>query len=877
MWPSHARKAELETILAGVTSAPGRVVLRGGAGVGKTHLARAVAGAVAARGWTSEWVSATAAMRSVPFGALTRFVGPEVRDLTNRTEVLRGIISRFVAPGSGVPELLVVDDAQHLDEGSAALVHELAVSGRVPMLLTVRSDEPVTDAIRRLWLDQFAVLIDVEPFDLDRTRAFLAEGLGGPIDSLSAHRLWRWTGGNALFLHELVRAGRGMGRLVLTDGVWSWVGSSGLSAGVLDLLGDRIGVLDAPQREALVLVALGEPLESATLHRLCSARTLDDLAHAGLLAVERAGNGYAFRMPHPLYADAVLVTATPVLVQRLRRALADAMTASGDVDPQQLLRSVALRLDAEEPPDAEELVRAATVAVDLFDGAFTERCAAVIPETRPERTVLLARACALQGRAAEAEALLAGSGDGSLLPVRARNLAFGLHRPDRASELLREALSRCTDENRVDLVDALVTTLTFAGRYRDAVEVHRRYASELEASGRSDLGIGTSTQAVALTQIGDPPAAIEVVRRLLAGPCTGETALAARSALVNALHHAGLLDEAERAAEELRSWGVESGHPGALANGCFLGGPVVLERGRCRDAARLLREGVSLGRSNDPHGMVRFGLVWLAAAEAMAGAGEAAAQLDAEARALREARPAKRMVAENEDVAHALVLASLGRIAHARETLAVLGQVCAKEGALLYVAVAATLLARLGDPTTAGRLFEEATGHADTPLLRVQTEHVQALRTREPGALLAVADGYARLGALHTAAEAADMAAARHASAERVRAAAAAAALRDELLGECDIGPLPWWPSYHRHDLSPREREVSLLAARGLSNRAIAAELVLSVRTVENHLRSAYVKLGITRRGELEAALRAARPLGSPGRGRSLTNGPFVG
>jgi DNA-binding NarL/FixJ family response regulator len=644
------------------------------------------------------------------------------------------------------------------------------------------------------------------------------------------------------------------------------VGPSGLSAGVLDLLGDRIGVLDAAAREALVLVALGEPLESATLHRLCSARTLDDLAHAGLLAVERAGNGYAFRMPHPLYADAVLVTATPLLVQRLRRALADAMTASGDVDPQQLLRSVALRLDAEEPPDAEELVRAATVAVDLFDGAFTERCAAVMPETRPERTVLLARALALQGRAAEAEALLAGTGDGSLLPVRARNLAFGLHRPDRASELLREALSGATDENRVDLVDALVTTLTFAGRYRDAVDVHRRYASELEASGRDDLGIGTSTHAVALTQIGDPPAAIEVVRRVLAGPCTGETALAARSALVNALHHAGLLDEAEQAAEELRAWGVESGHPGALANGCFLGGPVVL-----------LREGVSLGRSNDPHGMVRFGLAWLAAAEAMAGAGETAAQLDAEARALREARPAKRMVAENEDVAHALVLASLGRVAHARETLAALGQVCAKEGALLYVAVAATLLARLGDPASAGRLFEEATGHADTPLLRVQTEHVQALRTREPAALLAVADGYARLGACHTAAEAADMAAARHASAERVRAAAAAAALRDELLRECDVGPLPWWPSYHRHDLSPREREVSMLAARGLSNRAIAGELVLSVRTVENHLRSAYVKLGITRRAELESALRAPGPRFLHGRSRSSTNGPFVG
>jgi DNA-binding CsgD family transcriptional regulator len=854
--PSPARKAELETILAAVTSAPGRVVLRGRAGVGKTHLARAVARALTGQGWTSEWVSATAAMRSVPFGALTRFIGPEVRDVTNRTEVLRGIISRFVAPGA---ELLVVDDAQHLDEGSAALVHELAVSGRVPMLLTVRTGESATDAIRRLWVDQFAALIEVEPFDRDGTHAFLAEGLGGPIDSLSAHRLWRWTGGNALFLHELVQSGRRLGRLTLTDGIWSWVGPSSVSASLLDLLGDRIRLLDAAQREALVLVALGDPLESATLHRLSSARTLDELCHAGLLVVERTGNGYAFRMPHPLYADAVLATATPVLVQRQRRSLADAMVVSGDVDPQQILRSVTLRLDAGEPPDADDLVRAATVAVDLFDGAMAERCTAVMPETRPERTVLLARASALQGRAAEAEALLAGTDDVSLLPVRARNLAFGLHRPDLASELLREALSRCIDEERLGLVDALVTTLTFAGRYRDAAEVYRRHASELEGSGRPDLRFGISVHAVALTQIGDPAAAIRAVRRVLDGPCVPEGALAARSALVNALHHAGLLDEAERAGEELRAWGIESGYPGALANGCMLGGPVAVQRGRCQDAARLLREGVSLGRSNDPHGMVRFGLAWLAAAEAMAGDGDTAMRLDAEARMLREARPAKRLVAETEDVAHALVLASVGRVGRARETLAALGQVCAEDGVLLHVAAAATLLARLGDPTTAARLFEEASGHADTPLLRVQREYVQALVMRDPGALLAVADGYSGLGVYHTAAEAADMAAARHASAERVRAAAAAAARRDELLRECDVGPLPWWPSYQRHDLSPREREVSLLAARGLSNRAIADELVLSVRTVENHLRSAYVKLGITRRGELVAALTAAR------------------
>ena len=42
-----------------------------------------------------------------------------------------------------------------------------------------------------------------------------------------------------------------------------------------------------------------------------------------------------------------------------------------------------------------------------------------------------------------------------------------------------------------------------------------------------------------------------------------------------------------------------------------------------------------------------------------------------------------------------------------------------------------------------------------------------------------------------------------------------------------------------------REREVVALVADGRSNEEIAAELVLSVRTVERHLQNAYAKLGV--------------------------------
>ena len=45
--------------------------------------------------------------------------------------------------------------------------------------------------------------------------------------------------------------------------------------------------------------------------------------------------------------------------------------------------------------------------------------------------------------------------------------------------------------------------------------------------------------------------------------------------------------------------------------------------------------------------------------------------------------------------------------------------------------------------------------------------------------------------------------------------------------------------------LTPRELEIVTLITHGRSNREIAEELVLSVRTVERHIENIYAKLGL--------------------------------
>ena len=55
--------------------------------------------------------------------------------------------------------------------------------------------------------------------------------------------------------------------------------------------------------------------------------------------------------------------------------------------------------------------------------------------------------------------------------------------------------------------------------------------------------------------------------------------------------------------------------------------------------------------------------------------------------------------------------------------------------------------------------------------------------------------------------------------------------------------------------LTDREAEIVMLIGEGLSNRAVAERLTLSVRTVESHIYRAMMKTGTTSRDELAALL----------------------
>ena len=241
--PLAGRDDELSQIrraLSGGSKNSG-VVIVGAAGVGKTRLAREVLARAENAGERTNWIVGTESARALPLGAFTALISdPNADPMPN----VRHVINSFVAQQRQGRILIGVDDAHLLDGLSAHVVHQLAHSRGARLVVTLRAGAKPPDAITALWKDGLLTRLDLEPLTVDATRAMIEAAVGGAVDARSAHRFWKLTGGNALFLHQIVKDQVAAGRMRMMAGVWMWDGDVAVSQSISDMVGRRLHELD---------------------------------------------------------------------------------------------------------------------------------------------------------------------------------------------------------------------------------------------------------------------------------------------------------------------------------------------------------------------------------------------------------------------------------------------------------------------------------------------------------------------------------------------------------------------------------------------------------------------------------------------------------
>jgi DNA-binding NarL/FixJ family response regulator len=122
--------------------------------------------------------------------------------------------------------------------------------------------------------------------------------------------------------------------------------------------------------------------------------------------------------------------------------------------------------------------------------------------------------------------------------------------------------------------------------------------------------------------------------------------------------------------------------------------------------------------------------------------------------------------------------------------------------------------------------------------------------------LEAVSRAFEEQGMALYAAEAAAQASRAYGASGATREANAAATRARLLASRCPEARTPALSGLDTPELTARQLEIARLAADGLGNREIADRLVLSVRTVANHLQAVYDRLGVRDREELRGVIR---------------------
>ena len=878
---------ELERALATAReSNPVLAVVEGTAGIGKTALVEHLLARHDEVG--VRWASAACWEQSVPFGVVGQLLrsganpgaGPDLAD-----PLRAGLRLLEDWQADEHPLVVVVDDAHWADLPSLRALssaHRRATTEPVLVLL-VTADERDDLGVHEFLAHQRGPTVRLDPLTAADVRALATRFAGLDLSPSAAQRLAEHTGGNPLHITELLRE-------VPSETWLEWQpvlpAPRSVAVGVVARLRSC-----GPAARALVEAAavLGGTLPFAEAAELAGVAdpvaALDEASAAGLLSAAGGRGLSTLAFPAPMVRAAVYADLAPRRRQELHRAAASAV----DDERTRLAHQVALTpfpdaglaggledfatrhaavgawsaagealVDASRlSPDRAGRERRLVQAVDALIGAGDlPQALAFSPAVEnfpasPLRDVVLGYLSILLGRPVEAEMLL----------ERAWHDCDVARNPETAARICqRRVLHSLARWDGAQLVAwaRRATELAPAGDPA-AIESRAIMGLGLAAEGRGDEAERTYEQVLTSVAPGAQSQRVQMgkgwldlardehmtARRELHGAVPTEyrmgstrISLWAQAWMARAEFALGAWDSAvrvvHRAAAQLERSGLDLERP--LVH--WTGAQVQALRGNWDAAHEHLDRG-----SATPHD---YEVMLVPSAMARAHCAEAQADYDTVLRALEPLTQLRADVDEpgfwpwHDVYANALVVTN--RVAEADEFLRPHERVAAERRHRSTCARLGYVRGRIagasGDIDAAKEHFEGALSQLHgMPLpyerARVNFAYGQTLRRagkrREADLVLHNArDAFAALGA-RSYIERCD----------RELKAGGLHARRGDLT-----------------ELTGQERAVARLVAEGMSNKQVAVELYVSVKTVQFHLTRVYAKLGISSRGELAAQFR---------------------
>ncbi len=311
---------------------------------------------------TSSGPIASQSARAIPFGALAPILPPATLAVERGIAMLGQATEALMQRSGGRRLILLVDDAQWLDDASALLFQQLVSARTVFAVASVRTGEPAPDAVQSVWKNGLCDRVDVGPLDRSEVHELLELVLHGQIEGPALQQLWEASEGNLQYLRELVLAGVDKGTLVDDAGMWRTVGALSPSARLQDLVGERLAGLDDDEVATLELVAFGEPLGVDVLAGLVGSDALVRLERKGLVETALDGRRFEATLAHPVHGEVVRDRTPLTRAREVQRLLADAVESHHNRRRTDVLKVAIWRVEAGGHTSPELLIEAARQA-----------------------------------------------------------------------------------------------------------------------------------------------------------------------------------------------------------------------------------------------------------------------------------------------------------------------------------------------------------------------------------------------------------------------------------------------------------------------------------------------------------------------------------